>query len=229
MTFAPNVPQELTARQVQNYLVSWPFLVYLVSIWFILLPKSEKLRHSGLFQHYELVAENPLLKNKLCDFHRRENKSLGLHPSPQAENMLNQKMSFKLHAGESQSCAGLTRMERYGGLVGLRENLNIVIACISYICVHAALSACTSKLECFSGIRLHMLFFFPFISLYFIPTLLSLAEWSSVWSWDVEGWSAPLALRLIWTWVWIQIQNTILIKVSVYKLQIPYIFFDVFN
>ncbi|NXX70943.1 NPAL2 protein, partial [Spizella passerina] len=28
VTFAPNVPQELTARQVQNYLVSWPFLVY---------------------------------------------------------------------------------------------------------------------------------------------------------------------------------------------------------
>ncbi|NWH29501.1 NPAL2 protein, partial [Chloropsis hardwickii] len=30
VTFAPNVPQELTARQVQNYLVSWPFLVYAV-------------------------------------------------------------------------------------------------------------------------------------------------------------------------------------------------------
>ncbi|XP_054672264.1 NIPA-like protein 2 [Grus americana] len=28
VTFAPNVPQELTARRVQNYLVSWPFLVY---------------------------------------------------------------------------------------------------------------------------------------------------------------------------------------------------------
>ncbi|XP_053847513.1 LOW QUALITY PROTEIN: NIPA-like protein 2 [Vidua macroura] len=28
VTFTPNVPQELTARQVQNYLVSWPFLVY---------------------------------------------------------------------------------------------------------------------------------------------------------------------------------------------------------
>ncbi|XP_010004821.1 PREDICTED: NIPA-like protein 2 [Chaetura pelagica] len=28
VTFAPYVPQELTARQVQNYLVSWPFLVY---------------------------------------------------------------------------------------------------------------------------------------------------------------------------------------------------------
>ncbi|XP_069709233.1 NIPA-like protein 2 [Phaenicophaeus curvirostris] len=28
VTFAPDVPQELTARQVQNYLVSWPFLVY---------------------------------------------------------------------------------------------------------------------------------------------------------------------------------------------------------
>ncbi|KAM6412329.1 NIPA-like protein 2 [Pluvialis apricaria] len=28
VAFAPNVPQELTARQVQNYLVSWPFLVY---------------------------------------------------------------------------------------------------------------------------------------------------------------------------------------------------------
>ncbi|NXS11563.1 NPAL2 protein, partial [Neodrepanis coruscans] len=28
VTFAPNVPQELTARQIQNYLVSWPFLVY---------------------------------------------------------------------------------------------------------------------------------------------------------------------------------------------------------
>ncbi|NXM45076.1 NPAL2 protein, partial [Gymnorhina tibicen] len=28
VTFAPNVPRELTARQVQNYLVSWPFLVY---------------------------------------------------------------------------------------------------------------------------------------------------------------------------------------------------------
>uniref|UniRef100_A0A8D0EYS7 NIPA like domain containing 2 n=1 Tax=Strix occidentalis caurina TaxID=311401 RepID=A0A8D0EYS7_STROC len=32
VTFAPNVPQELTARRVQNYLVSWPFLVYLVRI-----------------------------------------------------------------------------------------------------------------------------------------------------------------------------------------------------
>ncbi|NXU53984.1 NPAL2 protein, partial [Turnix velox] len=30
VTFAPHVPQDLTARQVQNYLVSWPFLVYLV-------------------------------------------------------------------------------------------------------------------------------------------------------------------------------------------------------
>ncbi|NXG12430.1 NPAL2 protein, partial [Sakesphorus luctuosus] len=28
VTFAPKVPQELTARQIQNYLVSWPFLVY---------------------------------------------------------------------------------------------------------------------------------------------------------------------------------------------------------
>ncbi|NXW60330.1 NPAL2 protein, partial [Eurystomus gularis] len=28
VTFAPNVPQELTARRVQNYLVSWPFLLY---------------------------------------------------------------------------------------------------------------------------------------------------------------------------------------------------------
>ncbi|NXP27321.1 NPAL2 protein, partial [Scytalopus superciliaris] len=31
VTFAPNVPQELTARQIQNYLVSWPFLVYSIS------------------------------------------------------------------------------------------------------------------------------------------------------------------------------------------------------
>ncbi|XP_074750356.1 NIPA-like protein 2 [Strix uralensis] len=30
VTFAPNVPQELTARRVQNYLVGWPFLVYLI-------------------------------------------------------------------------------------------------------------------------------------------------------------------------------------------------------
>ncbi|KAM6126074.1 NIPA-like protein 2 [Pterocles gutturalis] len=30
VTFSPNVPQELTARQVQNYLVNWPFLVYLI-------------------------------------------------------------------------------------------------------------------------------------------------------------------------------------------------------
>ncbi|KFO93606.1 NIPA-like 2, partial [Buceros rhinoceros silvestris] len=28
VTFAPNVPQDLTARRIQNYLVSWPFLVY---------------------------------------------------------------------------------------------------------------------------------------------------------------------------------------------------------
>ncbi|NXD81861.1 NPAL2 protein, partial [Halcyon senegalensis] len=28
VTFAPNVPQELTARQVQSYLVSWPFVAY---------------------------------------------------------------------------------------------------------------------------------------------------------------------------------------------------------
>ncbi|XP_056340078.1 NIPA-like protein 2 isoform X2 [Oenanthe melanoleuca] len=28
VAFTPNVPQELTARQVQNYLVSWPFLGY---------------------------------------------------------------------------------------------------------------------------------------------------------------------------------------------------------
>ncbi|XP_008945491.1 PREDICTED: NIPA-like protein 2 [Merops nubicus] len=28
VTFAPNVPQELTARGVQNYLVRWPFLLY---------------------------------------------------------------------------------------------------------------------------------------------------------------------------------------------------------
>ncbi|XP_040519447.1 NIPA-like protein 2 isoform X2 [Gallus gallus] len=30
VTFAPNVSQELTARQVQNDLVSWPFLVYVI-------------------------------------------------------------------------------------------------------------------------------------------------------------------------------------------------------
>ncbi|XP_065524761.1 NIPA-like protein 2 isoform X1 [Lathamus discolor] len=30
VTFAPNVSQEITARQVQNYLVSWPFLVYAI-------------------------------------------------------------------------------------------------------------------------------------------------------------------------------------------------------
>lgn len=42
-----------------------------------------------------------------------------------------------------------------------------------------------------------MLFFFSFTSLYFVPTLLSLAEWSSVWSWDVERWLASLTLRLI--------------------------------
>ncbi|NXT26348.1 NPAL2 protein, partial [Syrrhaptes paradoxus] len=30
VAFSPNVPQELTARRVQNYLVSWPFLVYLI-------------------------------------------------------------------------------------------------------------------------------------------------------------------------------------------------------
>ncbi|XP_068861307.1 NIPA-like protein 2 isoform X2 [Aphelocoma coerulescens] len=28
VTFTPSVPQELTAQQVQNYLASWPFLVY---------------------------------------------------------------------------------------------------------------------------------------------------------------------------------------------------------
>ncbi|NXN93430.1 NPAL2 protein, partial [Rhinopomastus cyanomelas] len=31
VTFAPNVPQELTAGQVQTYLVSWPFLAYSIS------------------------------------------------------------------------------------------------------------------------------------------------------------------------------------------------------
>ncbi|NXY84686.1 NPAL2 protein, partial [Alcedo cyanopectus] len=30
VTFSPNASQELTARQVQKYLVSWPFLIYLV-------------------------------------------------------------------------------------------------------------------------------------------------------------------------------------------------------
>nr|XP_013035401.2 NIPA-like protein 2 isoform X2 [Anser cygnoides] len=30
VTFAPNVPLELTARRVQNNLVSWPFLVYVI-------------------------------------------------------------------------------------------------------------------------------------------------------------------------------------------------------
>ncbi|XP_068017268.1 NIPA-like protein 2 [Melanerpes formicivorus] len=30
VTFAPTGPQELTARRVQNYLVSWPFLLYLI-------------------------------------------------------------------------------------------------------------------------------------------------------------------------------------------------------
>ncbi|XP_065609682.1 NIPA-like protein 2 [Cyrtonyx montezumae] len=30
VTFAPNVPQELTARRVQNDLVSWPFLAYVI-------------------------------------------------------------------------------------------------------------------------------------------------------------------------------------------------------
>ncbi|RLW13230.1 hypothetical protein DV515_00000430 [Chloebia gouldiae] len=35
VTFTPNVPQELTARQVQNYLVSWPFLVYSMLGWFV--------------------------------------------------------------------------------------------------------------------------------------------------------------------------------------------------
>ncbi|KAI1243534.1 hypothetical protein IHE44_0001163 [Lamprotornis superbus] len=37
VTFTPNVPQELTARQVQNYLVSWPFLILEIIIFCILL------------------------------------------------------------------------------------------------------------------------------------------------------------------------------------------------
>ncbi|KAF2981881.1 hypothetical protein EK904_011835, partial [Melospiza melodia maxima] len=37
VTFAPSVPQELTARQVQNYLVSWPFLILEILIFCILL------------------------------------------------------------------------------------------------------------------------------------------------------------------------------------------------
>lgn len=42
-------------------------------------------------------------------------------------------------------------MERFGVLVGLRKNLSVGTAYMSYICVHATLSACTSKLQCFSG------------------------------------------------------------------------------
>lgn len=60
VTFAPNVSQQLTARQVQNDLVSWPFLVYVVSIWLTLLPKSENLGFLGFGQPYELVAEKLL-------------------------------------------------------------------------------------------------------------------------------------------------------------------------
>ncbi|KFV81876.1 NIPA-like 2, partial [Struthio camelus australis] len=30
VTFTPNVPQELTAKKVQNYLVSWPFVIYAI-------------------------------------------------------------------------------------------------------------------------------------------------------------------------------------------------------
>ena len=62
VTFAPNVPHELTARRVQNDLVSWPFLVYVVSIWFIFLPKSEKLGCLAFGQPCELVAEKLLLQ-----------------------------------------------------------------------------------------------------------------------------------------------------------------------
>lgn len=64
VTFAPNVSQELTARQVQNDLVSWPFLVYVVSIWLTLLPKSENLGFLGFGQLYELVAQKLLLQIK---------------------------------------------------------------------------------------------------------------------------------------------------------------------
>ncbi|XP_010224651.1 PREDICTED: NIPA-like protein 2 [Tinamus guttatus] len=30
VTFTPNVPQEITAKKVQNYLVSWPFVIYAI-------------------------------------------------------------------------------------------------------------------------------------------------------------------------------------------------------
>ena len=44
-------------------------------------------------------------------------------------------------------------MERFGVLVGLRKNLSVGTAYISYVCVHATLSACASKLQCFSGMQ----------------------------------------------------------------------------
>lgn len=36
VTFAPNITQELTARKIQNYLVSWQFLICVVSFFVIL-------------------------------------------------------------------------------------------------------------------------------------------------------------------------------------------------
>lgn len=80
VTFAPNVPQDLTARRVQNYLVSWPFLVYSVSIQFILLPQSEKLGLSGFLQHCELLKHyyeslKTALEDQSRDFHMREQVS----------------------------------------------------------------------------------------------------------------------------------------------------------
>lgn len=217
MTFAPNVPQELTARQVENYLVSWPFLVYSVSILFILLPKSEKLGLLGFLQHYELVAEKLLLKINCVIFIGERASLWVIAPVPKLKICWTKRCPSHYVPGESHSCARLTRKERFWVLVGLRKNLNIGSAYISYICAHATPSACTPKLQCFSGMWWTCAFknqamyalgpAFLFHITLFQPMLLSLAERSFVWSWNVERRPASLPLRLIWTWVWIQIQK----------------------
>ena len=149
MIFAPNVPQELTPRRIQNYLVSWPVLAYSVSIWFILLPKSEKKCVLGLFAVLQISGRKTAPEDKLCDFHRRESKCLGHHTSPQAENMLNQTTSSELHArGKSELC----RINENGKilfLVGSRENLNIGTAIYMFMphCLHVHPSY-SAFLEC---------------------------------------------------------------------------------
>lgn len=164
-------------------------MVYSVSMWFILFPKLEKFGLLGILQHYELVAEKLLLKVNCVIFIEERERIWVTTPVPRYVDM---QMSFEVHArGKSQICR-INRKGKIWGWVDLRENLNMVLPIFPVFvfmphCLHVHISY-RDFLECgglvLLQIRLYtfLVLLFSFISLCFIPVLLSLAERSFLWS-----------------------------------------------